>query len=204
MGKEKLQKVCDFDPEFMADLEIKGIQYEFADDQDAKFANEVETMQKLYGLSEISAYRLVAKKNMANDKTLTSDQTRNKTIEYYETLSKETGLGFDAYEAALAQEKLNVANKEDNKEKIIQNLAKLYSVQYSKPVEKFLEACRLRTESLDLVWSNIGLALMGTPAYFLGGSADEVKSVAGSHMDYDEIKESFLKAWVEIKNTLKD
>ena len=87
----------------------------------------------MFGVNEVSAYRTMVAKRKIGNKELSDDERRNARIEFFRTISTASGLGFDPYEAALADEKLDTAKEEEDEMKVIACLAKVYSVIYKKP-----------------------------------------------------------------------
>ncbi|QQG41308.1 MAG: hypothetical protein HYV90_04015 [Candidatus Woesebacteria bacterium] len=199
---ERVKSHESFDPARLADLEIQSIKYEFQDNQKAKFDCGVQSTQLMYGINEVSAYRTMVAKRKIENKELSDDERRNARIEFFQTISTASGLGFDPYEAALADEKLDLAKESEDKKKIIGCLAGVFSILYKKPASVFREPTRLLLKFTDELYEQLAFAMMRSPSFVMGmgsGARSEIEK----NMDFDKLQKSSLKRWKSLKQAIE-
>lgn len=199
---ERLKSHEPFDPKVLADLEIQSIKYEFQDNQSAKFDCEVKQNQFLYGINEISAYHATISKNKIRNEKLTDNERRNARVDFFQTISIASGLGFDPYEAALVNEKLDIAKAEKDEEKIIESLTKIFSVVYKKPTAVFLEPSRLLIDFTNEVYQEIASAMMRSPSFIIG-LENVARAEMENNMDFEKLQKSSIKRWESLKKAIE-
>ncbi len=156
----------------------------------------------MFGVNEVSAYRTMVAKRKIGNKELSDDERRNARIEFFRTISTASGLGFDPYEAALADEKLDTAKEEEDEMKVIACLAKVYSVIYKKPASVFREPSRLLLKFTDELYGQLAMAMMRSPSFIVGlenGARTEIEE----NMDFDKLQKSSLKRWESLKKVIE-
>lgn len=201
MSSERLQNVLEFDPQAMAELEINAQINEIDGDAEKKFKNHVLSNQMLNGVSEACAYKLQFLLDKSNKDELTPIEKREALVEYYETLSKESGLGFDPFAAAFADEKLKDAKNKDNNEVTALRFAELYSVVFSKPAENFMEFGRSRVDFINIFVEELSFALMQSPSFFLN-SEEGLRNDLRTKIDFEKMKKASLRSWQALKDAL--
>lgn len=191
-----------FDPKKLADLEIQSIKHEFQDNQKAKFDCQVKLTHLLCGTNEASAYHITVVKRRIGNKELTDDERRNARVEFFQLISSLGSLGFDPYEAALADEKLDVAKEEEDEKKIVECLAKVYSVMYKKPVSVFREPSWLLVNFTNKLYDQLAYAMFSSPSFIIGLSTG-VRAEIQNHMNFDKLQKSSVKRWESLKKAIE-
>lgn len=199
---EKLKSHETFDPKALADLEIQAIKYEIQNNQKAKFNCEVKQIELSYGMNEVSAYHtMIARKKIENDK-LIEDERRYARVEFFQLISMAGGLGFDPYEAALADEKLDVAKAEKDEKKIVMCLAEVFSIIHKKPASVFQEPSQLLVDYANETCDQLALAMMYSPSFLVGlenGARLEIEM----KLDFDKLQKASLRRWESLKKAIE-